>query len=151
MEHFSKFRDVIVKKWPAFVPLPQVSLQIIGKTNLSNDIKKDILNSFIKEIVQYDFFTDSPEFRCVFSSDRDHISVNEIDQYTKQLMKELKKEDSFKAMLSRYQKQYYIDISSISTYHLQTCRDFIVRFQRILNKQMKVLLKLVFRFEKQIN
>ena len=77
--------------------------------------------------------------------------MNEIDQYTKQLLKELKKEDTFKAMLSRCQKEYFIDISTISTYHLQTCRDFITRFQRILNKQMKVLLQLVFRFEKQIN
>lgn len=51
MDHFMRFRDVLVKKWPAFVPLPQVSLQIIGKTNVSNEIKQDILNSFIKDIV----------------------------------------------------------------------------------------------------
>ena len=53
-------------------------------------------------------------------------------------------------MLTRYQGIYPIDIDEISTSHLQTCRDFITRFQRILNHQMKILLKLVFRFEKQI-
>ena len=26
VDHFIKFRDVLVKKWPAFVPLPQASL-----------------------------------------------------------------------------------------------------------------------------
>ena len=32
-----------------------------------------------------------------------------------------------------------------------TCRDFITSFQKTLNMQMKILLKLLFRFEKQIS
>ena len=56
-----------------------------------------------------------------------------------------------KDMLGRYQGVYKINLKEVSTAHSQMCRDFITRFQRVLNRQMKVLLKLVLRFEKQIN
>ena len=72
MEHFSKFRNFLSMKWPGFIPLPQISLQILGKTNLGNDLKAFILNNFIKDICQYDFISDSTEFKAVFDMHQSH-------------------------------------------------------------------------------
>ena len=66
MEHFQKLRQVLSKKWPGFVPLPQIDLKILGKNTLSTELQAYLLNTFLRELVQHEFFLKSNEFQTWF-------------------------------------------------------------------------------------
>jgi hypothetical protein len=51
----------------------------------------------------------------------------------KPLQDELKAAGFARDQFDRYQAEYKINTQSVSTYHLQQCRDLITRFQRVLN------------------
>lgn len=61
-----KLRQFLLLKWTGFLPLPQLSLSILGKQNLSNELKVFLVNNFVKELTQYDFVRHSSEFTSIF-------------------------------------------------------------------------------------
>ena len=86
--------------------------------------------------------------RAILNADKEMFPLVDMDELVKKLQKEMKDDTALKALLNRYQEIYPIELGQVSTAHFQTCKDFITRFQRILNHQMKILLKLILRIEK---
>lgn len=128
VEHFQKLRQLLMKKWPGFVPLPQINLQILGKNNLNTELQGYLLNCFIKDLVQHEFFHDSNEFNTWFDPNQEYYPLVSMDETLKMMNQDMKKDTFLKEMLARYQKIYPIDLSTVSTAHTQMCRDFITRF-----------------------
>lgn len=91
-------------------------------------MKTFLLNQFIKDIAKYKFIVKSPEFQVIFNEKLSFMSIPEFDNNFKPVLATLKAPDFMRKMLSRYQEIYKINITEVSTSHLQTCRDFITRF-----------------------
>lgn len=77
-KHIQKLRAHLLLIWPGFIPIPQISLEVLGKANISNELQSFILNNFIKEIVQYDFLRESKEFKIAFDENVPEQSFEEL-------------------------------------------------------------------------